>query len=174
MTPRRKSATHRTHADAERHPPSLRYSQEVSGRSDRSVQHSAQKLLVGFRRCREGAPGLVWRPGPRPAPLGRPGHISGVPSRPKHPAQPLALDVGSPRAAQVTGVHTGKGYFFASVTGSPHPTGPACSYDPCASKLVSVAFASCAVRERQVARPVSRRRAARPTGLPIARNCGAL
>ena len=35
------------------------------------------------------------------------------------------------------------------------------------------ALASCAVRERQVARPVSRRRAARPTGLPIARNCGA-
>ena len=35
------------------------------------------------------------------------------------------------------------------------------------------AFASCAVRERQVARPVSRRRATRPTGPPIARNCGA-
>jgi hypothetical protein len=111
----------------------------------------------------------VRRPGPRPAPLGRPGHISGVPSRPKHPAQPLALVVGSPRAAQVAG----KGYFSASVRGSPHPTGPACSYDPCASKLVSVAFASCAVHERQAARPVSRRRAARPTGLPIARNCGA-
>ena len=34
------------------------------------------------------------------------------------------------------------------------------------------ALASCAVRERQVARPVSRRRATRPTGPPIARNCG--
>ena len=34
------------------------------------------------------------------------------------------------------------------------------------------ALASCAVRERQVARPVSRRRAARPTGPPIARNYG--
>ena len=50
ITPRRKSVSHRTHADAERHPPSLRYSQEVSGRSDRSVRHSAQKLLVRFRR----------------------------------------------------------------------------------------------------------------------------
>ncbi len=49
------------------------------------------ELLAEFRWCREGAPGLVWRPGPRPAPLGRPGHIPGVPSRPKHPAQPLAL-----------------------------------------------------------------------------------
>jgi hypothetical protein len=57
-----------------------------------------------------------------------------VPSRPKHPAQPLALDVGSPRAALVAG----KGYFFASVRGSPHPTGPACSYaDPCTSKIIS-------------------------------------
>jgi len=34
-------------------------------------------------------------------------------------------------------------------------------------------LAACAVRERQVVRPVSRRRAARPTGPPIARNCGA-
>jgi hypothetical protein len=44
-----------------------------------------------------------------------------MPSRPKHPAQPLALDVGSPRAAQAAG----RGYhdFFASVRGSPHPTG---------------------------------------------------
>ena len=75
----------------------------------------------------------MWRPGPRPAPLGRSGHIYGVPSRPKHPAQPLALDVGSPRAALVAG----KGYFFASVRGSPHPTGPACSHDPCASKTIS-------------------------------------
>ena len=105
------------------------------------------EILAEFRWCGEGAPGLVWRPGPRPAPLGRPGHISGVPSRPKHPAQPLALDVGSPRAAQVTG----KGYFFASVTGSPHPTGPACSHNPCASKSCSGALASCAVRERQEA-----------------------
>ena len=47
------------------------------------------------------------------------------------PAQPLALDVGSPRAALVTG----RGYFFASVTGSPHPTGPACSYDELRSQL---------------------------------------
>ena len=130
------------------------------------------EILAEFRWCGEGAPGLVWRPGPRPTPLrvGRPGHhIYGVPSRPKHPAQPLALDVGSPRADQVAG----KGYFFASVTGSPHPTGPACSYDPCASKSCSGALASCAVRERQAARPVSRRRAARPTGRPMARSCGA-
>ena len=68
------------------------------------------------------------RPGPRPAPLGRPGHISGVPSRPKHPAQPLALDVGSPRAAQVTGNCINSSH----VTRSPHPTGPACSHDQCA------------------------------------------
>ena len=40
------------------------------------------------------------------------------------------------------------------------------------SKKYLGAFASCAVRERQVARPVSRRRAAQPTGPPIARNCG--
>ena len=127
------------------------------------------EILAEFRWCREGAPGLVWRPGPRPAPLGRPGYITGVPSRPKHPAQPLALDVGSPRAAQVAG----KGYFFASVRVSPHPTGPACSHDPCASKSCSGALPPCAVRERQGARPVSRRRAARPTGPPIARSCGA-
>ena len=128
-------------------------------------------MLAEFRWCREGAPGLVCRPGPRPAPLGRPGHISGVtvPSRLEGQVQPLALDVGSPHAAQMTG----KGYFFASVRGSPHPTGPACSYDPCASKSCSGALASCAVRERQVARPVSRRRAARPTGSPMARRCGA-
>jgi hypothetical protein len=126
------------------------------------------EILAEFRWCREGAASLVRRPGPRPAPLGRPGHIPAVPSRPKHPAQPLALDVGSPRADQVAG----KGYFFASVRGSPHPTGPACLYDPCSSELVSVAFASCAVRERQAARPVSRHRAAWPTGPPIARNCG--
>ena len=49
MTPRRKSATHRTHADAERHPPSLRYSEEVSGSSDRSVWHSTQKAVVRIR-----------------------------------------------------------------------------------------------------------------------------
>jgi hypothetical protein len=35
------------------------------------------------------------------------------------------------------------------------------------------ALAPCAVRERQVARPVARRRAARPTGPPMARICGA-
>ena len=35
------------------------------------------------------------------------------------------------------------------------------------------ALAPCAVRERQGARPVARRRAARPTGPPMARNCGA-
>ena len=49
MTPQAKSATHRTHADAERHPPSLRYSEEVSGSSDRSVRHSAQKAVGVFR-----------------------------------------------------------------------------------------------------------------------------
>ncbi len=89
----------------------------------------------------------MWRPGPRPALLGRPGHIPGVPSPPKHPAQPLALDVGSPRAALVTG----KGYNSSHVTRSPHPTGPACSHDPFASKSCSGALAPCAVRERQVA-----------------------
>ena len=70
----------------------------------------------------------MWRPGPRPAPLGRPGHIYGVPSRPKLPAQPLALDVGSPRAALVTGNCINSSH----VTRSPHPTGPACSHEPCA------------------------------------------
>jgi len=103
------------------------------------------EILAEFRWCREGAAGLAWRPGPRPAPLGRPGHISGVPSRPKHPAQPLALDVGSPRA----GLVAGKGYNSSHVTRSPHPTGSACSHDPCASKSCSGALASCAVRERQ-------------------------
>jgi hypothetical protein len=126
------------------------------------------RCLTSRTRGREGSPGLVRRPGPRPAPLRRPGHISGVPSRPKHPAQPLARDVGSPHAALVTG----KGYNSSHVTRSPHPTGPACSHDPCASKSCSGALASCAVRERQGARPVSRRRAARPTGPPIARSCG--
>ena len=75
--------------------------------------------------------------GPRPG--GRPGSrararapratLEGIypaactPSRPKHPAQRLALDVGSPRAD----LAAGRGYFFASVTGSPpHPTVPAC------------------------------------------------
>jgi hypothetical protein len=77
--------------------------------------------------------------------------------------------VGSPRPSQAAGT----GYFFASVTGSPHPTGPARSHDPCAFKHISGAFESCAARERQVARPVSRRRAARPTGPPIPRKCGA-
>ena len=56
----------------------------------------------------------------------------------------------APRAAQVT--VTGRGYFFASVTRSPHPTAPACSYDPCASKAISARL-PCAVRERQGARP---------------------
>ena len=91
-----------------------------------------------------------------------------MPSSPKHPAQPHALVVGSPHAALVTG----KGYNSSHVTRSPHPTGPACSHDPCASKSCSGGLASCAVRERQAARPVSRRRAARPTGPPMARNYG--
>ena len=127
------------------------------------------EILAEFRWCREGAPGLVWRPGPRPAPLGRPGHISGVPSRPKHPAQPLALDVGSPRAALVAG----KGYFFASVRGSPHPTGPACSHDPCASKTISARLPPARFANGRGGRPVARRRAARPTRPPMARSCGA-
>ena len=63
--------------------------------------------------------------------------------------------------------------FLWIVTGLPHPTGPARSQDPRAFKNISGALGSCAVRERQVARPVSRRRAARPTGPPIARKCGA-
>ena len=49
MTPQTKSATHRTHADAERHPPSLRYSEEVSGSSGRSVQCSANAVIGSFR-----------------------------------------------------------------------------------------------------------------------------
>ena len=36
------------------------------------------------------------------------------------------------------------------------------------------AVASCVARERKVARPVSRRRAARPTEPPISRNCGSI
>ena len=112
----------------------------------------------------------MWRPGPRPAPLGRPGHISGVPSRPKHPAQPLALDVGSPRAALVAG----KGYFFASVRGSPHPTGPAYLHDPCASKTISARLPPARFANGRGGRPVARRRAARPTGPPMARSCGSV
>jgi hypothetical protein len=50
ITPRRKSVSHRTHADAERHPPRSRYSQEVSGSSDRSVQCSANAVIGSFRR----------------------------------------------------------------------------------------------------------------------------
>jgi len=49
-----------------------------------------------FRWRGEGAPGQGWRPGSRPALLGRPGQIPGVPSRPKRPAQPLVRDVGCP------------------------------------------------------------------------------
>jgi hypothetical protein len=60
--------------------------------------------------------------------LRRPVQIPGVPSRPKRPAQPLALDVGSPRAALVAGNCINSSH----VTRSPHPTGPACSHDPCA------------------------------------------
>ena len=73
-----------------------------------------------FRWCGEGA--FRPRAAPRipPALLGRPGQISGVPSRPKHPAQPLVRDVGArpapPRPA------AGTGYFFVNVPGSPHPT----------------------------------------------------
>jgi hypothetical protein len=63
----------------------------------------------------------------------RPGHIPGVPSRPKHLAQPLALDVGSPRAALVTGNSINSSH----ITRSPHPNGPACSHDPCTSKTIS-------------------------------------
>ena len=79
-----------------------------------------------------GAPGQVGRPGSRPALLGQQWHISGVPSHPKHPAQRLALDVGSPRADQVTGtcVHS------SPVTRSPHPIGPACLHGPCAFKNI--------------------------------------
>ena len=89
------------------------------------------EILAEFRWCREGAPGLEWRPGPRPAPLGRPGHIPGVPSRPKHPAQPLALDVGSPRAALVAG----KGYNSSHVTRSPHPALSIRSHGRCALEI---------------------------------------
>ena len=127
-------------------------------------------LCLQISMAQGGGPGQVARPGSRPALLGRPRYVPGVPSRPKHPAQPLALDVGSPRAAQAAGT----GYNSSHVTRSPHPTGPAGVYDPSSFKNISGAFVSCAVRERQVACPVSRRRAARPTEPPIARNCGAL
>jgi hypothetical protein len=76
---------------------------------------------------------------------------------------------GLPRAAQAAET----GYFFASVTGSPHPASSACSHDPCAFEPISTALEPCALRERQMARPDTRRRAARPTGPPIAQNCGA-
>jgi hypothetical protein len=59
ITPRRKSVTHRTHADAERHPPRSRYSQEVSGSSDRSVQHSAHKAVGVFRSVKLSPVGPV-------------------------------------------------------------------------------------------------------------------
>ena len=92
------------------------------------------------------------------------------PGRQKHPTQPLALDVGSPRAAQAAGTCINRSH----VTLSPHPTGPASAVlvRPMRVKisLGRVQQASCTVqvRERQVARPDSRRRAARPTGPPIA------
>ena len=50
ITPQTKSVSHRTHADAERHPPRSRYSEEVSGSSDRSVRHSANAVIGPFRR----------------------------------------------------------------------------------------------------------------------------
>ena len=49
MTPQTKSVSYRTHADAERHPPSLRYSEEVAGGSGRSVQCSANAVIGSFR-----------------------------------------------------------------------------------------------------------------------------
>jgi hypothetical protein len=118
----------------------------------------------------ERAPGQGWRPGSRPALLGRPEPADTWRAFPPQKSGPATRPRrGLPRAAQAAGI----GYFFASVTGSPHPTGPARSQDPRAFKNISGAFESCAVRERQVARPVSRHRAARPTGPPIARSCGA-
>jgi hypothetical protein len=126
-------------------------------------------ILAEFRWFREGAPGLVRRLGPRPAHLGRPGHIPGVPSRPKNPAQPLALDVGSPRAAQVTGTCINSSH----VTRLSHPTGPACSHDICAFVYIFWRLYPARFATGRWPRPVARRRAARPTGPPMARSCGA-
>ena len=127
-------------------------------------------ISIRFRWRGEGAPGQMGRPGSRPALLGRPGHISGVPSRPKHPAQRLALDVGSPHAAQAAGTSL---THCTSLARPIQPTRPLYMTHSRAQNYLG-AFVSYAVRERQVARPVSRRRAARPTGQPIARICGAL
>ncbi len=125
------------------------------------------EILAEFRWCTEGAarPSVAPRT-PARAPRTTRAYIWRA-FPPKHPAQPPRPRCGLPRAAQAAG----KGYFFASVRGSPHPTG--LLTQPMRVRLYLGALASCAVRERQVARPVSRRRAARPTGLPIARNCGA-
>ena len=85
--------------------------------------------------------------------------------RPKHPAWSLALDAGSPGRRD-------RPFRFERLTFAPsNRPGPLTR--PMRVETLRFALASCAVRERQVARPVYRRRATRPTGLPIARDCGA-
>ncbi len=82
-----------------------------------------------------------------------------MPSRPKHPAQPLALDVGSPRA-DLAATRPGKAKcFFSSFTLARSPWAskqPGCSHDLCAFKFVYIVLRlhqDCAVRERQAAGP---------------------
>jgi hypothetical protein len=126
-----------------------------------------------YRWRGEGAPGPGWRPGSSPALLGRPGQLPGVPSRPKRPAQPLRVVltwVAPRRPGGLVRLFLCERHRFAP-SNRPGPL----TRPTRVQKDISGAFESCAVRERQVtvARPVSRRRAARPTGPPIARNCGA-
>jgi hypothetical protein len=127
----------------------------------------------------EGAPGLVWRPGPRPAPLGRPPgayiwrafppETSGLATRPRRGLAPR-------RPGGWERLLLCERQRFAQ---SNRPSGPSLLTRSMRVQNYLGALASCAVRERQVARPVARRvhrrRAARPTGPPIlvARSCGA-
>ena len=54
ITPRRKSVSHRTRADAERHPPRSRYSEEVSG-PVRAVQRERGNWLVSLVKLSVGS-----------------------------------------------------------------------------------------------------------------------
>ena len=70
-----------------------------------------------------------------------------MPSRPKHPAQPLALDVGSPRAALVTG--TWINFELIARHKFAPSNRPGLLARPMRVRLYLLALASCAVRERQ-------------------------
>jgi hypothetical protein len=67
--------------------------------------------------------------------------------------------VGSLRAAQAAG----NGHFFSSVVRSPHPTGPACSHAPCASKAISARLQLCILRRGSLTSGGSSRTAGGPS-----------